>query len=967
MKAAVVIAHDLLRPWEAERHILRRRRRIRALVPAGRRALVILNGRPLLRRSSRPGQPPLPAGTGSPGWRRRLADGDHLAIILLPEGGGAGGSDPLRTLLSIALLVVAGPLAGWLVPAGGLLAKAAQAAILLGGQVLLNVLMPPPKPPKEPGDVFALTAQGNAARLEAPLPVQYGRLRVAPDFAAAPWAEAAGNEHFLYLLYCLGAGAYEIEDIRIGDVTLEAFGEVEVEVVEPGGQVTLFPTAVFTSPLVSGQEMRGLIEADFTRAGTTVTVEEEGHRRASGQTVRVEAAGEAALFAAVAAVPDEDHWTFEAPGWSAASGKADIWSVLGGAEGFPAAGSGAVATAVGVDLLWPAGLANITDTGKLSSRTTEVRWQARRIGDDDAPLGNWMDLGDVEVTDKTRTPQRRSWRFPLDPHGRWAVRGWRLDARSGDDKDAHDVHWAGLRGYLTEAQDWPAVTLIAMRMRATGNLSRQASRSVLVTATRKLPVWDGTAWSAPVATRSIAWALADMARAADYGPGLGDNRIDLAGLAALDALWAARGDACDIRFTAEETWWEAAQKVAICGRARMLMQGGRLRAVRDGPETIPVALFSQRNIVEGSFGIDYLMPGPATADAVEVSYLDAATWRPERVTAALPGSTVARPATIRLEGVTSRAQALREGLYHAACARYRRRIIRLATEMEGFIPAPGDLIAVQHDLVGWGAHAEATAWDGGALRLTLSEPVDWSGEGHVVGLRRRDGTLAGPVAVSRGGHDAELLLAADPGIIPDTGQGRLRTHVAIGRGESWRAPARVVGLRPRDALVVEIEAVVEDPSVHTAETGAIAPPLRLSALPRLADAPAVAGLAVRLAPDATAFLAWAPAAGATHYEVEMAEGGARAGDSPGWTRAVDTAAAAVTLRPPWGPRSRFRVRAIGRAAGPWAEVQAGIARPLLWRAREDNDLDHLWLKRATDILWGDRATTTLWGQIREPA
>ena len=683
--------------------------------------------------------------------------------------------------------------------------------------------------------------------------------------------------------------------------------------------------------------------------------------------MRVETAGEQVLFAEVAAVPDENRWTFAAPGWTAASGRIDVWSVAGGTTGFPASGPGTQATAIGIDLIWPAGLANVARDGKLSNRTTELRIQARRISDAGDPLGAWETLGDISVTDKTRTPQRRSWRFPLAPHGRRAVRAWRLDARSADEKDAHDVHWGGLRAYLTEAQDWPAVTLIAMRMRATGNLVRQASRMVRVTAVRKLPLWTGSGWTAPQPTRSIAWAFADMARNPSYGAGLADAQIDLDGLAALDALWAARGDRLDIRFTAEEAWWEAAQRLAVCGRARVLMQGGRLRLVRDGPEDLPVALFSQRNIVEGSFGIDWLMPGPTTADAVEVSYIDAQTWAPERVVARLPGSTAARPATIRLDGVTGRAQALREGLYHAACARHRRRIVRFATELEGFVPAPGDLIAVQHDLVGWGAQAEALAWDAAGLRLTVSEPLDWSGTGHVVGLRRRDGGLAGPFAATRGASDREIRLAADPGLVPDTGQGRERTHVVFGRAEAWAAQAKVLAVRPGQDLTVEIEAVVEDPAVHVAETGATVPPLRTSGLPRLADAPAVAGLAVRLAPDATAFLAWEPAPGATHYEVEMAEGGARAADSPGWTRAVETAAAAVVLRPPWGPRSRFRVRAIGRAAGPWAEAQAGVARPRLWMAREDTSLDYLWLKRDTDPLWEDRATATLWSTVRDPA
>jgi hypothetical protein len=78
---------------------------------------------------------------------------------------------------------------------------------------------------------------------------------------------------------------------------------------------------------------------------------------------------------------------------------------------------------------------------------------------------------------------------------------------------------------------------------------------------------------------------------------------------------------------------------------------------------------------------------------------------------------------VELFGVTSRNQAFREGLYQAASNRYRRKLIRFTTEMEGFIPALGDLVAVQHDMVAWGQHAEATAVATVTNRLTYSEQI----------------------------------------------------------------------------------------------------------------------------------------------------------------------------------------------------------------------------------------------------
>ena len=47
----------------------------------------------------------------------------------------------------------------------------------------------------------------------------------------------------------------------------------------------------------------------------------------------------------------------------------------------------------------------------------------------------------------------------------------------------------------------------------------------------------------------------------------------------------------------------------------------------------------------------------------------------------------------------------------AAANRYRRRIITFATEMEGFIPSLGDLIAITHDMPAWGQAYGVLSYD----------------------------------------------------------------------------------------------------------------------------------------------------------------------------------------------------------------------------------------------------------------
>jgi hypothetical protein len=837
MRAAVVIADRPFAPPAAL--VVRRPRRIRSLAPRTRLPVIcLLNGRPLLRA----------------GWRRRLRHGDHVAFVALPLD---QGSNPLRLLASLALMAFAPWAAGLLLGTAAntvlfgafTLGQATQLGIILAGQVLINALLPLPQPGEmaAPSPTYTLQAQGNAARIEAPVPVQYGRHLSWPDFAAQPYTEFHDNEQYLYQLLCLGAGHHDIEAIRIEDTPIASFNEIETEVVGPGGTVTLFPTAVISSVEVSGQTFRGRADATWARSGTVVTLTETAHSRAIGQAVQIEFGGSPAPATAVytiTAVPDADTFRVTAA-TGAGSGPAIVRTVLGGAAGFTAAGPGTVATHLAADIVMPRGLFGGGGSSALEDRTIGLTFQARRIDDAGAPLAAWFELGQPTFTDRTTTPQRRSIRWALGVPGRYAVRAWRRDAQEDEAGAGHEAGWAGLRSYLREAQDWGPVTLIALRMKATNNLSLQAGRRISVIATRRLPVWNGTSWSAPVATRSIAWALADAARDPDYGAGLADARIDLPALLALDAVWTARGDRFDARFDQEATWWEALGRIAAAGRARPYMQGGRLRVVRDGPQSVPVALYSMRNIVRGSFAIDYLLPTAQSSRVADVVHFDAETWSQRRVRVSLPGEASARPAKIEMFGITGRDHAAREGLYHLAASRYRRRLVRFSTEMEGFIPALGDLIAVSHDMPGWGAQAEAVGWDAGARRLRLSEPLTFGPGGHYVGLRRPDGSLSGPWAVTPGADPAELVLADLPDFTPETGSRRERTHVTFGTAGAWRVLARVAAIRPRSDHEVEIEAVIEDPAVHAADTGAAPAPIVLGSLPGRVTVPAVGGHAGR--------------------------------------------------------------------------------------------------------------------------
>jgi sulfur carrier protein ThiS len=805
-------------------------------------------------------------------WDQVISTGDLLSIVLLPQGGGDdGGSNVLQVILMIVVAVLSFYTGGAVGAAYGAgYGAAAQAAVGIVGAVLVNALVPPPKPQglnsQAGGDSVAasptynIAAQGNAARLEGAIPIQYGRMVIYPDFAAAPYVEYAGNEQYLYQLFCIGVGRFDVGQIRIEDTAIENFEEVQYEIVGPGEVLDLFPSAVTTSVEVSGQE--------------ALTGVEIGP--------------------------------------------------------FVANAAGTLTTRIAVDLVFPRGLYLAEDNGSLSPKTVNLTISARKVDDDGSPIGAWVALASEAIAAATATPLRYSLSYSL-ASGRYEVKLVRTDTKDTSTRAGHELVWAGLRAYLQDARTFGDVTLLAVKIRATNNISQQSSRKINVDCTRKLYQWTGSAWAGEYSTRSIAWALADACKTV----GLPDSRIDLDKLLELDETWTARGDTFNGRFDSTTTFWEAITKIAQAGRCKAFMQGGVMCFVRDQEVSLPVALFSMRNIIRGSFSLNFITPSEDTADSVEVSYFDDTTWKPRRLTCALPASSALKPAKVSLFGVTNRAQANREGTYMAAANRYRRTLIKFATEMDGFIPSYGDLVAINHDMPQWGQFAEVVAWDAGALTMTLSEPMTWGSGTHYVGLRRRDGSVSGPYVVTAGDSVYKLVLAETPDITPYVGSEEERTHITFGWGDTWAQLGRIVSIKPRDEYTVDVVCVNEDPNVHSADIGIFAPPVSSSQLPTPQSAPALIGLSARSMPGAPdqMLLTWQPSPGAEYYIVEQSA------DGLSWNRTGETRASNYTAISLYGSQTIVRVAAIGTLRGAYATLNYAL------------EADYMWASDSGTLMW----------------
>lgn len=893
MKTATVIYHAHVLVPSKRRTEQATGQTIAALDPKWDRPYIaLLDGKPVLRRD----------------WNLYVENGRVLVFIdaeAIPAGGGGGGSNPVLMIAMLAVIAISAGVAG---AVAGMGAFAVNSATGVAGTVL-----------GMGGATWGAIAGGavmlvGSAIVNAVLPAtpqaMGGRQRDAVSPSPTYSIQAQGNsarleqaipEHFgRHIAYPDFAAnpyqEYSGNEQFLYQLLCLGRGEYDIE------QIRIEDTAISNFEEITYEVVQPYQPVTMFPASVTTSVE------ASGQ--------------------DMAYDTYIGP--------------------FIANAAGTEANFIGVDFVAPRGLYFAENNGSLSPKSISVAVEAREVGEDGVPVGagTYTTLGTRTYTASSATPRRYSERYSVAP-GRYEVRVKRTSTKDTSTRAGHDIVWGSLRAYLKDDATYGDVTLIAMRMRASDQLSSISSRKINVIATRRLPIWNGSTWSTPTATRSIAWALAYACKQI----GLTDAQIDLATLRQLDTTWAVRGDTCDGRIDSTMAFWECLTRIGAAGRCKPYMQAGVTRFFRDQAAVLPVAHFGVRNIVRNSLSVDYIMPSQDTADAVSVSYFDGGSWRQKRVMAALPDSTAAKPAKMDLALVTSRAQAFKEGTYQAASNRYRRKVIKFTTEMEGFIPSFGDLIAIQHDMPGWGQGGEVVGWDVETSTLTVSEPLTWEdGETHYIAFADKNGGMVGPFVVTAGLSayqciaDEPLLDTNNEPWEPYTGSDYERTRFSFGWAETWSQKARVLSVMPRSMERVEIQAINEHDNVHTAEEGLIVPVAPTSQLANYTAAPTLSGLLAVSRPDdvETMLLSWRPSPWADHYLVEASADGAS------WIRTGETSASTFTAKAIYGNATILRVAAVGTARGPWVTISYGASADYMWSADD------------TTLMWDADDTTLMW-------
>jgi sulfur carrier protein ThiS len=822
---------------------------------------------------------------------RRVAANDNVRFVSYPLGRQGNGA---KQVIGLVALIAVSAFALWAGPAlfgaGTFGAFATTAAIGIGGSLLINALTAPKAgatnaPSATQDQIYSVAAQGNVAKLGQPLTIWYGRLKRFPDFAATPWSEFVGNDQYLNVLLSTTMGSLSYEALTVDDTIFwdathgisASFASAQVAFYEPGETVTLFPVRVDSSDEVTGQQLP------------------DGSGTLGGQY---------------------ESATATSPG-----------APVGG---FIANPSGTFTQAIAIDYVLPGGCftvntdSNDPNANNIGFATIGLHAEICPVNDAGAPTGSYATLFQIQRSYASTSPIRDSVKTDVGA-GRYLVRLSRLDAALPSQQGSNSIVWAGLRSFLQGANSFPDVSTVAIRILATQ--STQGSYKFGVLGTRKLPVWNGSAFVTQ-ATRNNGWAFLDAANNAQYGSGLPISKVDFNTIANFAAGCDSRGDCFDYAFTAAVAVPEAFDKILTPARSRHFWLGDTVSVVRDEWRDVPNMMLTDREIVRDSTQVTWTMLGDEDPDAVIVEYVDQNTWLPAQVQYPPDDQffTATHAEVKRIDGMVVRENCFKECAFYYLQSIYRRENVQIGVEYEGRAITFGSVLRAQSELpMAYGYGGAVVGVSGSAL--TLNPAPVWDAGPFYIRLRRPNGKWFGPVVATMGADASIANLNPTDLASVQTAQGTTLAAVLLredggeypsfelGTADSQSKLCVVLSGVPNGELCT-LNLVVDDIRVHATDLGS-PPLLPTSQFPTNDKLPLLIGLNAMFGQGTAEPLlsaSWFPTAGALYYIASASYDG---GNS--WQQVYEGQdnkfTAVVTLA-----ALKLRVQAVAGVAGPYATV-----------------------------------------------
>ena len=562
-----------------------------------------------------------------------------------------------------------------LVPAVGIAWWVPYVVALIVGVVVSLIMMNMIKTDTGTGaaSVYSLSAMTNEIRFGKPIERQYGYQKRFPAYASKPYTRFINNEQWVYMTFCLGHGRFQPDSedpYGIEDTPLSGYDGISYKYCEPNTSNDLFENNVISSAEVSG-----------------------GVELYAPNQYRVE----------------DENWD------RGNDGKYFGW--------FTANDVGTVATQLYIDIEWKTGLFAKDKKARWKQdhpSCIEIQYRTMTKGESGIVYGEPSTLIKTKNQLKSTTPQRVTHIINVEPAA-YQVRIRRLDYidkfEINDGSGYSETTWSALRAVLPAVDNYGNVTTIMVKAKASSGLTEAGSKRFYFKGTAYSPVYNTSTetWT-DTPNRNPIWAMCDVMRGV-YGGNYSDSYLDLEHL----AEWATWCDANNVYFDycfdeASDIW----EQLALIGRtfrASPIAPLNKLRIIRDEPKTIPTAVFTKENIVDGTFQIQYQGVTDDDHDGCDVEYTDNETFDTATVLCLRSQDDGSNPKTINLPGITDRTRAYRQGMYEWVQQVEPATVVTFETTLTGWLVLPGDMVYVNYPMFFKHASGHIESIDGNIVEL----------------------------------------------------------------------------------------------------------------------------------------------------------------------------------------------------------------------------------------------------------
>jgi predicted phage tail protein len=646
--------------------------------------------------------------------------GDYVTLCPVPTGG-SGGKSVLRMVAILAVSMYAPTLAGQLAfqlggglilgSAGGLMAL--QVGITVAGAMVVNSLLPPPKPTaatkNDTSPTYGIDGAKNTSAEGIPVPLCYGRFRTAGNFIQNYVVNTGDGTQILYMLINAGEGPIaSISEVEIDGQPITNYTDYEL-VTDHLGESNQSIIGWFKDGTTSATHVNQILtdawkvvatgvavdrlRLDFSAPGGLFTVDDKGSlgtvevpilvqsRRRIGSDVWTDwtdlpLANDIAEYTLAI-----KYNTVESMEWSTNGDAADQNIVLrpaGPIEGqFFEESTG---------LMW-----NNADKGHVIGSGIQT------------PI--YSAIGAVSLKDSTRSTVRKSVITPALTEGYYEVRYKRNSVDSAAITVSDDVYLSDMDEIITDPIAYNNTALLGVKIKLGGQLSNIPTVTYMNGGKLIRVYKESTGTFETEASDNPAWIVYDILTNVRYGGGAALSRIPLDNW----RDWANWNSENKLTFRGvfdkASNIWDASNNVARCGRAQLIRKGTKFDVVIERAEP-PTMMFSVANMIDGTFKETWLSTSDR-ANEVEVSFADSLDGYKQRTVriydhAALAAGTAPKTAAVTLQGVDTSQRAYDEAQLMLNLNKYVLRTVEFGAPIEAISCVVGNVILVQHDMPQWG-------------------------------------------------------------------------------------------------------------------------------------------------------------------------------------------------------------------------------------------------------------------------